>query len=160
MEPWLVSETYHCMPSFWFICWNRVLTCIPIWPRTCDPPASACWMLGLQTSTIKPSLFQILLSQDTWMQGCGHWLLIFLIGHLLLYLSRSGGKRKQRVCTALPGARWCSQHHSTQFTVAYHSSSRGSNPYNRHTNTRTSKNHFKRGVGGWEEHSNTHFKHS
>jgi hypothetical protein len=43
---WL--NTALCLLNlFFFIFWNRVSLCSPAWLQTCNPPASACWVLGL-----------------------------------------------------------------------------------------------------------------
>jgi hypothetical protein len=44
---------FYPPPSF-FIFWDRVLLCSPNWPWTCDPPASAYRMPGLQMCATMP----------------------------------------------------------------------------------------------------------
>jgi hypothetical protein len=38
---------------FFFVVWDRVSLCSPGWPWTCNPPASASWVVGIIGLTSK-----------------------------------------------------------------------------------------------------------
>lgn len=48
---------FVCWVFSWFFVWDMVSFCIPRWPRTCDPPASASSVL--QQSAAKPALHAV-----------------------------------------------------------------------------------------------------
>lgn len=138
MWPWMASKAYHSMHAqfFCFVCFLALFLFLSflrqgliLYSNLSSNLWSSC--LSMLSARITDMYYHTQLTPNTSEPrylDTRMWALTAHLSHWpssMIPFQMSGGVRSQRVCTALPGAWWHSQH-IMQFTVAYNSGSRGS----------------------------------